>query len=204
ASDDASRTNGFEDGNEFTAFAECLRGGENEAAQELLARYSARLVGLARRKLGKRLAVKVDPDDVLQSVFRTFFRRLGGGHIELRDWESLTALLSLITLCKCQRQQRCFGSAKRDLGSEISIQGGARTSFEMSIPDREPTPQEVAAFTDLLERILERIDERDGEIIRMLLAGDSVDDIARRFRRSRRTVQRSLARIRQALLDDEE
>src|SRR5687768_8087141 len=81
----------------FIAFAERLRSGEDEAARELLDRYSAQLVALARRRLGARLALKVDADDVLQSVFRTFFRRLGVGHLVLRDWASLTGLLSLLT-----------------------------------------------------------------------------------------------------------
>lgn len=199
--DDVLPPNHLDDDREFLEFAECLRAGENAAAQDLLARYSARLVGLARQKLGKRLAVKVGADDVLQSVFRTFFRRLGRGNIELRDWASLASLLTLITLRKCRRQHREFGAGKRVRGTEVSIHGD-RSSIEMSIPDREPTPDEVSAFADLVEWILSTVDERDGEMIRMLLTGHSTEEIAVRFRRSRRTVQRSLERIRQTLTED--
>ena len=35
-----------------------------------------------------------------------FFRRLGTGEIELRDWSGLSGLLSLLTLRKCARQHR--------------------------------------------------------------------------------------------------
>ena len=38
-----------------------LRSGEDEAAREVFVRFAGRLVGLARRHLDGRLAVKVDP-----------------------------------------------------------------------------------------------------------------------------------------------
>ena len=183
---------------DFVAFAGSLRARERAAAEELLARYSSQLVALARQRLGSRIAVKVDADDVLQSVMRTFFRRLDGGQIELRNWESLTALLTVMTLRKCQRQHRLFSSEMRDVGLESIIRHEDEWAA-LTIPDRTPSPLEVVAFTDLIEQMLARISPRDGEMIKLLLAGESVDEIAHRFRRSRRTVQRSLERIRQAL-----
>jgi RNA polymerase sigma-70 factor (ECF subfamily) len=185
----------------FVAFAERLRSGEDQAARELLSRYSTQLISVARRRLGPRLAVKVDPDDVLQSVFRTFFRRLGGGEVELRDWTSRAGLLSLLTLRKCQLKARHYAAARRDARLETSF-GIGEIGFAMSIPDRAPTPDEVAAFSELVERLLGDLSDRDGEIVRLLLAGESVESAAARLRRSRRTVQRTLVRIRRRLLQD--
>ena len=52
-----------------------LRGGDPRAAEELFARYAERLVRLAQRHLGRKVATREDGEDVVQSVFRTFFRR---------------------------------------------------------------------------------------------------------------------------------
>ena len=52
-----------------------LRSGEDEAAREVFVRFAARLAGLARRHLDVRLAVKVDPEDVVQSAYKSFFVR---------------------------------------------------------------------------------------------------------------------------------
>ncbi len=196
--DQDDRRHQIDDGRDFVAFAGSLRAGDDSAAEELFARYSAQLVVLARKRLGKRIVVKVDADDVLQSVMRTFFRRLDGGHIELRDWESLTALLTIMTLRKCQRQHRRHSNERRAVGLKVPF-GRDEGPIGLSIPDRTPSPDEVAAFSDLVEHVLATLDSRDGEMLKMLVAGESVDDIARRFQRTRRTVQRSFERIRQSL-----
>src|SRR5262249_17325193 len=43
---------------------------------QLVARYSERLLVLARRQLPTCIRSRVDPEDVVQSVYRSFFQRL--------------------------------------------------------------------------------------------------------------------------------
>lgn len=183
----------------FTNFATRLLAREDAAASELLERYSQRIIRIAGRQLGGRLAAKVDPEDVLQSVLRTFYRRLGAGEVELRDWASLSGLLSLLTLRKCQRQAERFATAGRDLKREVSLSAGA-TGSAIVIPDREPTPDEVATFTELVEKMLDRSTERDRRITGLLFAGNAVEDIAAEVGCSRRTVYRTIAWIRGELI----
>jgi RNA polymerase sigma-70 factor (ECF subfamily) len=186
----------------FTDFAERLLANEDEAATELLERYSKRIVRIAGEQLGRRLATKVDPEDVLQSVLRTFYRRLGTGEVELRDWASLSGLLSLLTLRKCQRQAERFGTAGRDVKREVSLSSPPdRTAIV--IPDREPTPAEVAIYTELVETMLARATDRDRLIIGLLFAGTAVDDVAAEVGCSRRTVYRTVAWIRGELVSAE-
>src|ERR1700722_4305434 len=52
-----------------------LQGGDAEAAGALFHRFAQRLIALARQRLEPRLRSKVDPEDILQSVFKSFFRR---------------------------------------------------------------------------------------------------------------------------------
>jgi len=47
--------------------------GDPLAARQIYDRYAARLLGLARRMLAEKLAARVDPEDVVQSAYRSFF-----------------------------------------------------------------------------------------------------------------------------------
>src|SRR6266478_2806061 len=75
-----------------------LRADDSMAATNLFRRYSRRLIGLARTRLQGEMKRKVDPEDVMQSVFRSFFRRHADGKFELEGWDNLWSLLACITL----------------------------------------------------------------------------------------------------------
>ena len=49
------------------------RAGDQQAATELFSRYANRLIALARKRLSDKLAGHIDPEDVVQSVYRSFF-----------------------------------------------------------------------------------------------------------------------------------
>ncbi len=188
-----------EDGAAFDEFAVRLRRGDDAATRELLSRFSVRLAALARERLGGRLGMRGDADDVVQSVMRTFFRQVGEGQLELRDWASLSGLLSLLTLRKCQRQAARHTAARRDVRIEVSLDGGDGR-MDVVVPDREPTPDEVAVFNDLLEWLLDGLADRDRRAVELIAAGTGLAETAESLRCSRRTVQRTLARVRQRLL----
>ena len=50
-------------------------------ARALFERFSRRLIGLARCHLEVRLQHKVDPEDVVQSAYKSFFLRYGDGDL---------------------------------------------------------------------------------------------------------------------------
>src|SRR5690348_6415942 len=78
-----------------------LRQGDQDAAAQLFQQYARRLIGLAHRRLDDRLRQKADPEEVMQSVLKSFFVRQRQGQFELDNWDSLWALLVRITLHKC-------------------------------------------------------------------------------------------------------
>jgi RNA polymerase sigma-70 factor (ECF subfamily) len=75
----------------FTELMTRLRAGE-DAATEVFERYAQRLHGLARRHLDTVLKRKVDPEDVVQSAYKSFFFRYGDGTLEVRDWDNLMSV----------------------------------------------------------------------------------------------------------------
>ena len=93
--------------------------GDDEAAAKVFNRFARRIVGLARRHLHTSLQSKVDPEDVLQSVFRSFFLRCADGQFDLESWESLWGLLMSITLHKCGKQIKYFHALCRNVRQEI-------------------------------------------------------------------------------------
>ena len=103
----------------FDALMERLRRGERQAAEEIFHRFARRLIGLARSRLEPAIRQKVDPEDVMASVFKSFFLRHAGGQFELDDWDGLWSLLTVITLRKCGHKVEHFRAARRDVKREV-------------------------------------------------------------------------------------
>ena len=132
-----------------------LRQGDGEAAALIFDQYANRLIGLARRRLDGLLRQKVDPEDVVQSVFRSFFQRQADGRMQVGNWDSLWGMLVVITLRKCGRAVEYFRAARRNVQREATPR-----------PDREdlgpgweamaddPTPSEAAMLAETVENLM--------------------------------------------------
>src|SRR6516165_11516048 len=90
------------------------RAGDPEAARQLVDQYLDRLVAVARRRISQRLASRVDPEDIVQSVFRTFFCRAKQGKFQIKDQDDLCKLLMRITVHKVLKQVEHHTAGKRD------------------------------------------------------------------------------------------
>src|SRR5262249_13801041 len=97
------------------------RAGDQQAAAELFGRYANRLIALARSRLSARLAQRVDPEDVVQSVCRSFFADAREGRYAVERGGDLWQLLVTMTLHKVQDQGKRHGRAKRDLQRETNF-----------------------------------------------------------------------------------
>src|SRR5438552_5248088 len=129
------------------------RQGDQDAARQIVERYVDRLLLLARRRISQRLASRVDAEDIVQSVFRTFFGRLKDGQFVFADQDDLCKLLVRITLHKTLRQLAFHKAAKRDPGMETD-QGEHHRERLLALLDGEPTPEATVAFLDQLEHFL--------------------------------------------------
>jgi len=130
---------------------ESLRRGDPAAWRILVARFTARLRARARSRIGACLRAKVDPDDVVQSVYRTLCRRLRTGRPQLRDTAQLFKLLLTLTADRCRRWHEHYHGADRDISREQPLGecagvGGAATA--------ETPPGAVVAIPSQIERAL--------------------------------------------------
>ena len=92
-----------------------LRMGSQDAATQIYLRYAKRLHGLSLAKCSRDLAARLDSDDIVQSVFRTFFRRVEKGDYDVPDGEDLWKLFLVIGLNKIQTAGTFHRAAKRDV-----------------------------------------------------------------------------------------
>src|SRR4051794_9936267 len=173
----------------FGRLMERLRSGDDAAAREVFDRFSRRLVGLARGRFDRRLAHRVDPEDVVQSAFRSFFTRQRDGTIRVGDWNGLWSLLTLITLRKCVDRVDYFRAGRRDVRREASAGAGEEPPWQFTL-DREPRPEEAAALAETVENLFRTVGDEDRPILELSLQGYTAAEIALRLRRALRSVQR--------------
>jgi RNA polymerase sigma-70 factor (ECF subfamily) len=150
---------------------------------------------LARRRISQRLASRVDPEDILQSVFRTFFGGMRQGRYTIKDQDDLCKLLMRITVHKTLRHVAFHKAAKRDPSQETS-QGEASQDQLIKLLGREPTPDDAVAFVDQLEHFLSRLRPQERQILELRLQGYSNEDIASQLGIYDRKIRRLFERIR--------
>src|SRR6478609_8909557 len=97
--------------------------GDREAAAVLYTRYADRLRALTRRKSSTALACRLDPDDIVQSVFRNFFHAAREGGYDVPPGEDLWKLLLVIALNKIRARGTFHRAAKRDVRRTRRIEG---------------------------------------------------------------------------------
>src|SRR5437763_9470078 len=118
------------------------REGDAEAAEQLLARYGERLTRLAEQHLSHKLAGRLDGEDIVQSVFRTFFRRSAAGEFRIDTSAQIWRLLVQMTVLKARAKGRHHTAGVRDVTAEQP--GGAAWLSEALA--RDPGPDEAAAL----------------------------------------------------------
>jgi RNA polymerase sigma factor (sigma-70 family) len=171
------------------------RAGDQKAAQKVFDRYAERLMILARKRISQRLASRVDAEDVVQSVFRTFFQRAKAGKFEFEDQDDLFKLLVRITVHKTLRQVEFHKAGKRDTGMETA-QGDDNTERLQQFLSREPSPDSEVAFLDQLEHFLSQLKPQERRILEMRVQGYSNDEITKELGIIDRRIRRIIERVR--------
>lgn len=171
------------------------RAGDQDAAKELFDRYASRLVALARRQISQRLASRVDPEDVVQSVFRSFFSRVKEGKFRIEEQDDLGKLLVRITVHKTLRKVEYHTAGKRDPRME-AVQGEYASDDLMQVLDREPTPEAVVAFLDQLDHFLCQLRPEERQILEMRFQGYSNGEITKKLGIYDRKIRRLIERVR--------
>ena len=180
---------------EEQALINLWRQGDEDAARQIVERYIDRLLLLARRRISQRLASRVDAEDIVQSVFRTFLHRVKDGQFTFAEQDDLCKLLVRITLHKTLRQVAFHKAAKRDPGLETD-QGEHHSEQLSALFDQEPTQEATVTFLDQLEHFLTQLRPQEREILEMRLQGYSNEEIAQKLGLYDRKIRRIIEHVR--------
>ena len=166
--------------------------GNQDAATEIYLRYAARLRGLARKQCSQALARCVEADDIVQSVFRSFFRRAQHGCYDIPEEGELWRLFLVITLNKVRTKGDYYHAAKRDI--RHVTQG---LPADPVLPAKLSKNEGAAAFLQIvLDEALEQLPEHHRQIVQLRIQGYDLEEIAEKVQRAKRTVERVLQQFR--------
>ena len=180
-----------------------FRNGNQEAATALYVRYAERLRALAQTNLSRNLARRIDPEDIVQSVFRCFFEAVGRGSYDLPSGADLWSLLMVIALNRIRIQEGFHRAAKRDVRVTADVGTVDPTPFVRL--KKDDTRSNFLRL--VLRESLDRLPPHHRTVIQLRMEGYEVAEIAQLVVRSKRTVERilqeALNQLR-ILLDEEE
>ena len=171
------------------------RAGDEDAAKQLYFRYVKRLNSLVKSQCSTDLAQCAGVEDIVQSVFETFFRRVGQGCYDIAEGDTVWKVLLVVAMNRIRTEATYYFAAKRNAHRTIAG-AAAQRRLEMHVYARDTT----AAHNELAsQEILERLPARDRMLVRLRIEGFTVDDVSRITGRSKRTVERVIQQTRQLL-----
>jgi RNA polymerase sigma-70 factor (ECF subfamily) len=168
------------------------RAGDQNAASQLYSRYVKRLTALVKRRCPAALARTVGVEDIVQSVFKTLFQRIGQGYYDVPDGHELWRLLLVIAMNRIRAKATYYHAVKRD-GGQSDHEATARHRIVVQEITRESASDLVKLG---LKEILEHLPVENRLIATLRIDGHTVAEVAKITGRSRRTVERILQETR--------
>ena len=170
-----------------------FQNGDQDAATSIYLRYVRRLLALVRNQSSAELAARVEADDIVQSVFRTFFRRAVHGEYEVPEGDELWKLFLVIAVNKIRSTTEFYHAAKRDIrrtvGGELADRFGGRSADE----------EAARTLKMVVDELLAKLSPTHEQVVRLRIDGCEVNEIADRLKCSKRSVERVLQGFRQLL-----
>lgn len=173
--------------------------GDEQAAEAIFHRYIDRLIQLAGRRLSEKMRRRLGPEDIVQSVFRSFFDKAQEGRFSLERAGDLWRLLATITKHKLLKKAEHHRQQKRAISREEALAPGDDGAGPAEMFAVEPTDVEGVALADEVEAMMHDLDETQRTMLELRLQGQGIPEIAESVARSERTVRRFLGSLRDQL-----
>jgi RNA polymerase sigma-70 factor (ECF subfamily) len=168
------------------------RQGASTAATELHRRYATRLQALAESRIGTDLHARFDAEDIVQSVFRTFFRRAANGQYDVPEGEELWGLFLVIGLNKLRDKASHHRAAKRNAARTARLSALDVEREALAVSEEES----LRTLRLVIDELLANLSPDQGRMVELRIAGHSFEEIAALTRRSKRSVERTLQEFR--------
>ena len=167
------------------------------ASPDTLLRYIHRLRALAQARCSPDLARRVDTDDIVQSIFGSFFRGASKGYYEVPEGEELWKLFLVIALNKIRAKGNYHRAARRDMRLTV----GSDNFDHLPVAEGNPEDGDLAFLRLAVAEALEKLPPQHKQIVTLRIEGHEVGEIAELVGRSHRTVERILQQARERLTE---
>ena len=211
--------------NEIRSVNRRLNAGTDSVAAEVDERFRQRLCILVARELNEIYKKRQDPEDIVQSTFKSFYRRAEDGEFHFKHEGAIWMLLQQMVRRKMLHRIEKDCAQKRNVRRERVIRekaldaipcGSARLlgdALELALKS-EPSPfpeiYQLQLFGysigEVVDVVLTQLDLSYAEILQLRLQGNAVVDIAERVGLGtevvRYRIQRISSRLQQLLNSD--
>jgi DNA-directed RNA polymerase specialized sigma24 family protein len=169
-----------------------------EAARQIWLRFAVRLRDVVRHRLDPKVLRRAGEDDVVQSIFASFFTAPPGPGGPPRSRADLWRLLVHFTLCKVANTAEHHRAQRRDVRREQPLEGAAAQGFARSEPEdpRWMSPEDEAVAREDFGRLRALLPEDLRPVFDLRLEGSTNAEIAAQIHRVERTVELKLRAIR--------
>jgi RNA polymerase sigma factor (sigma-70 family) len=178
---------------EASSFQELLlqvRGGDQEAARELVQRYEPAIRRAVRFRLAdSRLGRVLDSMDICQSVLASFFVRAAAGQYDIEQPEQLLKLLVAMARNKLALQARAQQRQRRD-HRRVDLAG----LDDKQLAGHEPTPSQNVSGRELLDAAERLLSAEEQQLVELRKEGLGWDAIAEQLGGKPDALRKKLAR----------
>jgi RNA polymerase sigma-70 factor (ECF subfamily) len=178
----------------FQELLERIRQGDSEAYEVMIREFGPRITREARVRLQNSPARDLcDSQDVVQSVWRSFYRRMTDGQFRVEKPEQLVALLVAMT------RNKAIDQFRRSL---LTPRKAATTSSRAARLVHDPnaaTPDDQLAARELLDYYVERLSPENRAILERRVNGEAWGEIAASLGKKPDTVRKQFQRALQVI-----
>jgi RNA polymerase sigma-70 factor (ECF subfamily) len=179
-----------EDAPPFAEFLRRVRAGDESAAVELVRRYEPALrLEIRLRLRDPKLRRLLEPDDLCQSVLKSFFVRAASGQYDLDTPAKLLALLRAMARNKVAKQARKHQTLRRDLRRDVSLDVAAPP-----VAAAGPSPSRIVIGREMLDALRGRLTAEERRLADLRSQGCEWAEIARELGGTPQARRKQLAR----------
>lgn len=184
-------------GDDLSRALEAAQNGDSAARETLFRECYPKVRRVVRRKLNNSMRSLYDSTDFASDVMKSLAANLD--HLSFPSVEHLIAFLARVAEQKVIDEHRRRHTLKRDVSRERRIHDGDSQSAPTRLASDEPTASQVAQANEVEERLFDRQNEVEKQIIRLRREGRDNTEIADQVGWNIRKVQRFLKELHDSL-----